>query len=647
MSYGLESGISRFKDRRDRLVKVVSEYRQWLDHNKEAEVERLLRLFDLTENLKRDKLMVAFVAEFSRGKTELINALFFADFKQRLLPSDAGRTTMCPTEIFYDTDAKPYVRLLPIETRFRDESISILKRMPVEWSTLALDVNDPKAMTAALRKLAETKVVFKVEAKSLGLWDENDPNLNYMIKDQDRVEIPAWRYAMINYPHPLLESGLAILDTPGLNAMGTEPELTISAIPSAHALLFLLATDTGVTQSDFEIWSKWVSRHASQHYAILNKIDMLWDDIKTDEEIAHTIQRQIESTASQLNIAPSNVLAISAQKALVAKIRGDQDLFRRSGLQALETLLAREIIPSREKIMRESVVREVGPLLIDTRNTLFNRLLAARQNLADLQALSGKNQQIVEQMRTRMLADKQKYDETTRNFNQTRKNIAEKGYELLARLDDDRMEKIIEESMVMISDSWTTSGLVKGMRLLIQRMATEFDFADQECNAIKQALSYDYKNFHEIHGLERIDPPGLDLSRYRVRLKELEINTQEFCSDPLNIMLEKRFMVKKFYIALVAQARIVFQQVRMETETWLRLTLDPIVARIQEHKAQLEHRLENLNKVHANLGSIQERSTAISREIVQLHAKSEQVESVAKEFALLTGMAFKALAESK
>jgi tetrahydromethanopterin S-methyltransferase subunit B len=121
------------------------------------------------------------------------------------------------------------------------------------------------------------------------------------------------------------------------------------------------------------------------------------------------------------------------------------------------------------------------------------------------------------------------------------------------------------------------------------------------------------------------------------------VSTQEFCSDPLNIMLEKRFMVKKFYIALVTQARILFQQVRIETETWLRLTLDPIVERISEHKAQLEHRLENLNKVHANLGSIQERSSVVSREIVEIRTQVEKMEAIAKEFSLLTGVAFRPL----
>ena len=47
-----------------------------------------------------------------------------------------------------------------------------------------------------------------------------------------RVEVPAWRHALINYPHPLLKQGLVVLDTPGLNAIGAEPELTLE--PAAH-----------------------------------------------------------------------------------------------------------------------------------------------------------------------------------------------------------------------------------------------------------------------------------------------------------------------------------------------------------------------------------------------------------------------------
>jgi hypothetical protein len=74
---------------------------EWLkDHELlDAGVEE--RLVRLETQLRSDKVMVAFVAEFSRGKSEMINALFFAGYGRRIMPASAGRTTMCPTEMGY------------------------------------------------------------------------------------------------------------------------------------------------------------------------------------------------------------------------------------------------------------------------------------------------------------------------------------------------------------------------------------------------------------------------------------------------------------------------------------------------------------------------------------------------------------------
>jgi len=196
--------------------------------------------------------VVAFVAEFSRGKTELINALFFADHGQRLLPSEAGRTTMCPTELFANADDVPSLCLLPIETRRRSESLAQLKHMPIEWCRVLLDPSNPRQLQESLKKLTETKPMAAVDAIEMGLWDSEDASERHQLRADGTVEVPAWRYAMVNYPHPLLQAGLTILDTPGLNALGAEPELTLSVIPNAHAVMFLLATDTGVTRSDWK-----------------------------------------------------------------------------------------------------------------------------------------------------------------------------------------------------------------------------------------------------------------------------------------------------------------------------------------------------------------------------------------------------------
>ena len=64
-------------------------------------------LLALRERLASEKLVLAFVAEFSRGKSELINAIFFADAGRRVLPATPGRTTMCPVELRFDAAQPP------------------------------------------------------------------------------------------------------------------------------------------------------------------------------------------------------------------------------------------------------------------------------------------------------------------------------------------------------------------------------------------------------------------------------------------------------------------------------------------------------------------------------------------------------------
>jgi hypothetical protein len=94
-------------------LKLLAEWMK--DHELlDAAVEERLRR--LEQQVRSDKVMVAFVAEFSRGKSELINAIFFAGYKRRIMPASAGRTTMCPTELGYDAEVPPCLRLLPIET---------------------------------------------------------------------------------------------------------------------------------------------------------------------------------------------------------------------------------------------------------------------------------------------------------------------------------------------------------------------------------------------------------------------------------------------------------------------------------------------------------------------------------------------------
>src|SRR5256885_11886296 len=83
--------------------------------------------------------MVAFVAEFSRGKSELINAVFFAHYGRRLMPASAGRTTMCPAELGWEAELQPSLRLLPIDTRESLESLGQWRARPEDRKSTRLN----------------------------------------------------------------------------------------------------------------------------------------------------------------------------------------------------------------------------------------------------------------------------------------------------------------------------------------------------------------------------------------------------------------------------------------------------------------------------------------------------------------------------
>jgi hypothetical protein len=329
----LNQRLQSYSAWRDNLITTVEDYQAWLEEHGVASPEQEFRIFEAIEALRKDRLTLAFVAEFSRGKTELINALFFAHYGRRLLPSEAGRTTMCPTELFYDSDSKSaYIHLLPIETRLHEQSIADFKHEPIHWTQIPLDVDDVEQVTQALHEVIKTKQVPVQRARELGLYDENtDPYFRAHGSTPAQVEIPHWRHALISFPHEFLKQGLVILDTPGLNAMGNEPEMWQHHVRTVR------------DQSDNNL------------VVVLNKIDTLWDELKDSSRINASIESQRRATAEQLQVDVERVFPISAQKGLLAKVRNDANLLRQSRLDELESFVAGTVLPRKQDIVRTTL----------------------------------------------------------------------------------------------------------------------------------------------------------------------------------------------------------------------------------------------------------------------------------------------------
>ena len=596
---------------RSRLAAHVGELQTWLSQNELSDAQSDLRLTQLLERLREDRLNVAFVAEFSRGKSELINAIFFADYGNRMLPSSAGRTTMCPTELMFDANKQPSIELLPIQSRASNSSVSEYKRFPDEWTKVALNIESPDAMQDALRHVSETTRVTPEEAARLGFEVGEGQIELYSVGDDGLVEVPRWRHAMINFPHPLLKQGLVILDTPGLNAIGAEPELTLSLLPNAHAVLFILAADTGVTQSDMAIWREHICGGGMAkrgRMVVLNKIDGQWDELKTAAEIDAEIQRQVETSADVLELPASQVFPVSAQKGLVAKINGDATLLERSRLPQLEAALSKELIPAKRDIVCESTESEFGDVSRRVRGLLDSRLVGLREQLTELTELRGKNKGVVEYMMGKVRSEKDEFESGLQRYYAVRSVFSTLTNNLFGHLGLDVLRQLTHETRTVMEEAAFSKTLSDAMANFFARSREALSKSNGEIAEILAMMEAVYKKFAVEHGLKLGSPTSFSLLRYEKELDRL----QAWCNDHLNTMVsllthDKKNITQKFFEEVAVQVRRAFEHANRDAEVWLRAVMAPMETQVREHQIQLKRRLESIKRIHQATDTLEDR----------------------------------------
>ncbi len=607
----LEQDFESYSRWRQSLAAGVTGLRTWLHAQDLGDVEVDQRLDQILATLRDDKLYIAFVAEFSRGKSELINAIFFAHFGNRILPSSAGRTTMCPTEILYEAGTEPCLRLLPIETRKNGATLSEYKELAEEWRTVPLDSNSPADMARRLQKIVEIVHVPREEAQALGFHiAENETEVGMRVTEDGLVEIPKWRHAIVNLPHPLLEQGLVILDTPGLNALGAEPELTLSLLPSAHAILFILAADTGVTKSDIQVWHDHIAARGRPNkglLVVLNKIDGLWDELRNWDEVQREIDRQIRDTARHLAIPEHNIYPVSAQKALLGKIRGDDKVLERSRIAALEEALSREILPAKREIVRDNIAGDMMDIFKNVRAIIESRLKGVNEHMAELGGLNGKNQDVIDHMMRKVKADKEVFEKSLQRFQATRSILSQQTNVLYSHLNIKSLDTLIAETKKDMEIAMTTAGLRACAEGFFQRAYSAMEGAAKQAQEIKAMMEGMYRKFQEEHGLAKIKPGPFSVTRYLRELKRLEARQQQHLSGLSLMFTEQKRLTHRFFESTVTKVRAIFKAVNRDADQWLRNILSPMEAQVREHQVQLRRRLESIKRIHQASETLEER----------------------------------------
>ena len=589
------------------------------------------QLASLRERLGNEKLVVAFVAEFSRGKSELINAIFFADTGRRILPATPGRTTMSPVELGWNPGEEAELALLPIETRFEGLSLAELREQPRAWRRLPLAVGDPHQLAQSLLEVTRTEWVSQDQARQLGFWDDATPDDNPPVNDEGKVEVPAWRHALINYPHPLLKQGLVVLDTPGLNAIGAEPELTLSLLPSAHATVFILGADTGVTRSDMEIWRDHLGSHAPTRFVVLNKIDALDDPLATAEQVKSQIASQQADTARMLDVKAERVFPLSARQALAARIARDEAGVRASRLPALEAALGAELLPQRRTVLEHVVVESTQQVESHVARQLGDTRRQVAEQMLELRGLRGRNSAKVRLMLQRVDTEAAEFEHCTTLLQALRAVHARMLKDLLVDLSADRIRAEIAQMQEEMSATLLNLGAKKAFVALCGRLDGLLASALQRNAEIRDMLAASFARLNAEFGFSLALGKAPEMTRYVEELKLIENNYVQYLGLTLAMRLSQPAFMEQFRRMLVSKLRVVFENVSSEVEMWNKSTSAQVDSQLRERRRNFKRRRDTLERVQTAGNELESRLAELETQDERLQKTLARVHELAEE----------------
>jgi hypothetical protein len=366
-------------------------------------------------------------------------------------------------------------------------------------------------------------------------------------------------------------------------------------------------------------------------------IDSLLDlemEITTNNMVAANVMIDVQPGLDRkcfqalLDLPPSQVYPVSAQKALVAKVRGDEVLLARSRLPELEAALTQELIPCKQALVSESAQAAVEDVVVKTTELLETRLATIQDQVDELQGLRGKNRDVIQHMMVKANEDKQQFERGLEQFNALRNVFASQVDTLRQQLGMPALRDEVRQTRRAMEKSRFSAGLREAMGLFFRRVDANLSASSDAIQEIRAMMTAMYQKFSDEHGLAAVNPPEHSLHKYRKEMARLErIFNERFNTTFKMLTLGQHQLTTRFFETLASKVVQVFELANSETEAWLKALIAPMETQVREHKIQLKRRLESVSRIHAATETLDERIAELETSI---GTASDQLDGLAR-----------------
>jgi Dynamin family len=573
-SHAFETRLAALTQWRNETAARLAALRRWAVAGRLIDEHSAARLAHLEQRLASERLTIAFVAELSRGKSELINALFFAEQGARLLPASGGKI-ICPVEILWDPGARPSIRLLPIETRDSTRALRDYQRSPDEWHEVPLDPARPETLAAACEALTQLRQI-------------------------DGAAVPRWRYAVINFPHPLLAAGVTLLDTAGFTTLASEPELSFHRVPDAAAIVFVVSAESSITAADRALWNEHVAPIGGIEetcFVVLNKIDGLRDGA-SEGAVLSEIDRQVKSVSDALGVAPTRIFALSAKQGLAAKMRGDGDALLKSRLYRLEQALARAMVHQRRLAHATAARAEARGVLAEIRALIASRLAFANEQLEELGALQDKNQKLIELLAKKAGVERGRLEQARAMMAGLRGAHNRNADELERLLDPEAVRAAGLRARAAVGASSFSKGIGEALDAFFLDSRERIALAIEVIKEARIVMATVGRKMTDEYQIATVEEATYSTERFLIELDRLEEQCRrEFKGGSSRLLRSRKALGTIFFDTVALKVVHVFQIASREARAWMGGFIRPLEAQINAYQEQSNARIEGMGRI--------------------------------------------------
>ena len=275
--------------------------------------------------LKDDSFRIQVVGTVKNGKSSFTNALIGED----ILPVNDIPCTAVVSEVKYGKEKKAIVHFCsPLPTGLLNEIPEVTKRYIEKY-------NYGKGTDGKDVQIPPLEVPYDSLNKYVAI---PEPSMDILF-DKEKFEAykakidkeSPYNTAELFFPASILQNGVELVDSPGLNESPLRTKVTLDYLEKADAAIYLLDATHPVTEEDVKVIElTLLKRGFKDLLMVANRIDM----VQKRELLRIYIQAKVQEYTTN-----KEVFAVSAKEACDAMKQNNPDLFQQSGIPQFKEFL--------------------------------------------------------------------------------------------------------------------------------------------------------------------------------------------------------------------------------------------------------------------------------------------------------------------